>query len=81
MSSVANAGRAPEIMLAPSLSGPRLILLTLDDVADLLKVSRRSVERMTASGELPSLHVGARSVRVRLSVLEDFLDRRETADG
>lgn len=39
-------------------------LLTRDEVADLLRVSRRTVERMEDSGQLQAIRIG-RQVRYR----------------
>lgn len=48
-------------------------LLRPAEVAKALAVSRTQVYRLLASGELPSLHFGGRTVRVRPSDLERFI--------
>lgn len=56
--------------------GPRhvpLELLTVDEVATLWSVSTKTVRRLMAAGELPTVRVG-RSVRVRRADAADFLD-------
>lgn len=35
-------------------------LLTVDEIADTFRVSRRTVHRLVRSGELPSVTIGAR---------------------
>lgn len=47
-------------------------LLTVPEVADLLRLSVRQVRRMVASGELPVLRFG-RSVRVSREQVEALL--------
>lgn len=42
---------------------PSTLLMTLDEVAADLRVTRRHVERMVAAGDLPTLRLG-RAVRV-----------------
>ena len=49
--------------------------LTVKEVAELLHVSRPTVEKHIKTGELPSVTIG-RCRRVRRMDLEDFLDRR-----
>lgn len=58
--------------------GDPLELLTLADVAQLTKRSRRSVERDIAAGRLAVVKVG-RSTRVRRSELERYLAALEAA--
>jgi excisionase family DNA binding protein len=52
--------------------------LDLTEVADWLKVSRRTIERLIASGELKAIKIGAR-IRVEPRSLSEFLDRAEVA--
>jgi len=49
--------------------------LTLDEVAKLLRLSRRTVERRVKSGELPAVRCGRKgtSVRVDAAELEGWL--------
>lgn len=48
-------------------------LLTLDEVADRLRVSRRQVDRYVASGRLRVIRLGWRSVRVRSTEVDAFI--------
>ncbi len=50
-------------------------LLTKDQVADLLQVSRRTVERMEENGELQPVRIG-RIVRYRPEDIEAFIGRK-----
>jgi excisionase family DNA binding protein len=53
---------------------------TLDEVAEKLKVSRRSVGRMIESGALPAIRLSAQggSVRIAERDLVKFLEERRT---
>jgi len=55
-------------------------LLTLDDVAGVLRKSPSSVRRLVADGVLPAVHVG-RSVRVRPVDLEEFIGKLPVSRG
>lgn len=56
-------------------------LLTLTEVARLLRVSKRTVYALVRSGRLPSIRVGVRGVRVLETDLARYLeDAREGAD-
>ena len=48
-------------------------LLTVKDVANRLRVSTRTVWRFIANGELRTVRIGKRIVRIRLSDLKRFL--------
>ena len=50
-------------------------LLTISDVAELLKVSTRSVRRWIDARELPVYRLG-RNVRISEAALRDFLDNK-----
>lgn len=50
-------------------------LLTIPEVADLLRLSERQVRRMVATGDLPVLRFG-RSVRVSRDVVELMMRSR-----
>lgn len=59
------------------------LLLNLNEVAEQLRCTRRSVERYIAAGRLFALHIG-RSVRVERQELEAIIVRmreRETRYG
>ncbi len=52
------------------------LLLSVNEVAELLSVSPRSVWRFAAAGKLPRpLRVGGRSARWRASEIQRFLDQ------
>lgn len=51
-----------------------LELLTLNQVAERLQVSRWTVYQLIWAGDLPSVHLGG-CHRVRARDFEDFLDR------
>jgi excisionase family DNA binding protein len=52
--------------------GPVVLLVDVSEAAEMLGVSSRQVERLVASGALPSVKVGA-SRRIRRSDLEAFV--------
>jgi excisionase family DNA binding protein len=52
-------------------------LLKLDQVAELLGVSRRTAERLVASRELASVRLGSR-VRIDPRDLRAFIDRQKS---
>jgi excisionase family DNA binding protein len=56
---------------------PRRRLLTRDDAAAALCISKATLDRLTASGELPVVRIGAR-VFIEEADLEAFLDARKT---
>jgi len=53
-------------------------LLTIDEVAGLLKLNRQTLYNYVDRGELPALRVGKRRVRIRRSALEDFIAAGES---
>ena len=55
-------------------------LLTVSEVADLLRVSRMTVYRLIKDGEMSALRVG-RSYRLRDDDVDDYLSRRYTEAG
>ena len=48
--------------------------MTVEDVAELLRINKSTVYRMAKEGRLPATRVG-RQWRFRQSALEDFLDK------
>ncbi len=54
-------------------------LMTVDEVADYLKVNRHSVWRWIRQGRLPAVNVAKRTYRVRGDDLQAFLAERTTA--
>lgn len=56
------------------------LLLTPREAAQTLGVSTRTLFTWTASGQLPAVRLGARSVRYAMSDLENFIAaRRQSA--
>ena len=55
-------------------------LLTVNEVADLLRVSRMTVYRLINAGQLPSLRVG-KSYRLREQDIHAYLTERFTEAG
>ena len=53
------------------------VLLSAEEVADLLSLSVRTVRRMIASGEIPIVRIG-RSVRIRRVDIEALIGRNLT---
>ena len=51
-------------------------LLTLNEAAELLQVSTRTLQRMIHSGEMPALKVGGQW-RVREAQLRQWVEKRE----
>jgi excisionase family DNA binding protein len=51
------------------------VLITVEEAARYLRISRGKAYSMAAAGELPTVKLG-RSVRVRRDLLERWLDER-----
>lgn len=58
---------------APSPNTPRL-LLRVEEAAEALAISRRTLYELVRTGEIPVVHIG-RSVRVTLTALETYVAR------
>jgi excisionase family DNA binding protein len=78
-----SASPKPRARTASDIAAPRDVpdpdtglerLLTVAEVADLLRLSVRQVRRMTASGALPIVPLGA-AVRIRPSVIAALIAR------
>lgn len=52
-------------------------LLTADDIADRLSISRRKAFLLMQEGELPTIHIG-RNVRVDEGDLEKFIQNNKS---
>lgn len=61
-------------LVIPTVEPP---LLTVDEAATFLRISRAKAYQMAATGELPTVRMG-RSVRIRRDKLAAFLDERST---
>lgn len=48
-------------------------LLTIDQVADSFQLSRSTVRRMIARGQLPAHRVGPRAIRIKAAEIEAAL--------
>jgi len=55
----------------------RLEWSTKQEIADALKISKRTVDTWIATGKLPCTRIG-RVIRIRQSDLEDFLERNHS---
>jgi excisionase family DNA binding protein len=55
-------------------------ILNLEDVAKMLKVSERTVQREVTAGKLKAFKVG-RSLRFRLGEVEKYIERQEVSPG
>ena len=55
------------------LSMPDTLLLTIDEVADHLRISTRTVRRLIQAGELPTVPIG-RNLRIRRYDLSAYVD-------
>src|ERR1700752_1715242 len=51
-----------------------VLLLTIEDVAASLQVSRRTIDSLLASGQLPSVNIG-RSRRITTEALREFASK------
>jgi excisionase family DNA binding protein len=56
-------------------------LLTLDEVAQRLHLSRRTIERMVAAELLPAFRVGPRTIRIDPDELEEWLADSAVGSG
>lgn len=57
------------------------VALSYTAAAELLSVSRRTVERLVASGELPHVRIAGRLVRIALSDVEAYVAARRTTSS
>ena len=55
-------------------------LLTVDEVARLLKCCPRTVRRRIAEGELKALRIRPRAVRISLDALKLFIEKASAGD-
>jgi excisionase family DNA binding protein len=66
---------------ATEYAGARLEpLLSLDQVGELLGVSRKTVSRLALAGELPTVRVG-RSVRINPEDVRGYVERNREERG
>jgi excisionase family DNA binding protein len=74
----ARSGRSREFRVAQELSKARF--LTVQEVADLMRVSSMTVYRLIKAGDLPAVRVG-RSFRVSETDVDAYLASRYTQAG
>jgi excisionase family DNA binding protein len=55
-------------------------LMTVNEVADLLRVSRMTVYRLIKEGDMKALRVG-RNYRLRVDDVDEYLSKRYTEAG
>lgn len=55
--------------------------MTLDDAARALAISRRSLDRLVASGQLRAVHLSPRVIRIEVDEVDRFLRDRRRRDG
>ena len=65
----------------PNEAMPNEELLTVDEVAEIMKVDARTIRNYINSGELPVFMVGTREYRVRRETLNRFIREREKKKG
>jgi excisionase family DNA binding protein len=51
-------------------------LLKIKDVASILSVSSRHVQRMVYEGRLPAIHLGPQTVRIPEQALEEWFGQK-----
>jgi excisionase family DNA binding protein len=51
-------------------------LVSLNDAADALAVSIRTVRRYIAEGQLEAVRLGRKSIRIKVDSIERFIDAR-----
>lgn len=56
-------------------------LLTVEEVADILRLTIRTVQGYIRAGDIPSVRLGHRTVRVRQSDLDAYLASRGQSDA
>jgi excisionase family DNA binding protein len=71
---------AQELSIAMENTGENIQLLTLDEAATLLQVSKRTLQRMIKVRELPAFKVGGQW-RLRETQLRQWVEHREIAGG
>ena len=72
---------APGSVRKPTTGAGPVLLLSVEEAARCLSISRSKTWELIAAGELEAVHIG-RSTRVAVSALHDLLDRLpRAADG
>jgi excisionase family DNA binding protein len=55
--------------------------LTIEQVAEWLQVSTRTIRRYIEDGSLPAVNLGGRAIRIRRQDLEAWLENRRVEPG
>ncbi|GAB3994433.1 helix-turn-helix domain-containing protein [Nocardioides marmoraquaticus] len=55
------------------------VYLSIEEAADLLSLSVKTIRRRIADGTIPAYHCGNRAIRIRLADLESALERVPSA--
>ena len=55
------------------------VYLTLEEAAELMSLSTKTIRRRISDGTIPAYRCGGRHIRIRLDELEDALRRIPTA--
>ena len=71
---------APHPVRKPTTGAAPVLLLSVEEAARSLSISRSKTWELIAAGELEAVHIG-RSTRVAVSALHDLLDRLPRAAG
>lgn len=50
---------------------------TIHDIANLLKVDYKVVYRKVSQGEIPSVRIGPRLIRIRKTIFDSWLESKE----
>jgi excisionase family DNA binding protein len=69
-----------EVTMSTAIATPTI--LTLQEAADMLKVSSRTLYSLTKPrGPIPCVRCGPRGVRYTLTALQRFIEDQENCDG
>ncbi|QBX57321.1 DNA-binding protein [Nocardioides seonyuensis] len=71
MTTQSKTARVPKQRVTP-------VYLTLDEAADLMSLSKKTIRRRISDGTIPAYKCGRRHIRIRLDELEDALRRIPT---
>ena len=56
-------------------------LLTLEEAAEICRLSQQTIRRMIRDGEIPAFKLGYNSVRLEEEQLQRFIESRRTSPG
>jgi excisionase family DNA binding protein len=63
-------------MTQKRLAGSEQEVLSPDDVAQMLRVSRRKINQLVAAGEVPFVRVGRRRIRFRRQAVREWFRKQ-----